>query len=156
MKIKPSSERVVLCSLLIFLLAGGGGCQSERVDKGPEIVLKIPVTLFRNKELWEEFLSRATHLELIITSREGKVWRRAYPAQDWSNLKIPESAFAVAEGGPYRFEVNLWDRKKNGYLRETPALSGSREIRDEEWGKVIQSLVIRLSLFVSLDEYQKT
>jgi hypothetical protein len=62
----------------------------------------------------------------------------------------------VAEGGPYRFEVNLWDRKKNGYLRETPALSGSREIRDEEWGKVIQSLVIRLSLFVSLDEYQKT
>jgi len=156
MKIKASSERVVICSLLIFLLTGGGGCQSERMDKGPEIVLKIPVSLFRDKELWQEFLSRATYLELIITSREGEVWRRAYPAANWSNLKIPESVVALVGGAPYRFEVNLWDRKKNGFLRESPALSGSREIREGEWGKEIQSLVIRLSLFVSLDEYQRT
>lgn len=133
----------------------GSGCQQARVERGPELVLKIPVGLFRDTERWQVFVSRASHLELIVTSREGEVWRGAYPVASWSTLKIPERIFAHKGEGPYRFEVNFWDRKKNGYLRETPALLGSREVQENDWESETQVFTIRMSLCVPLEEYQK-
>jgi len=132
---------------VLLLLLVSCGNPSPAPVRGPELIVQMPAALAKDSQRYKRFLSRASHLALILKSKEMAEHTQVFPAESWEELQLP-LGFPGALEEPLEVRVEIWDRNREGRLRRDPALQGAGELKGET-----KSLRIKLRLNLSPREY---
>lgn len=133
-----------------LLVAGCGG-----EGESPWLLhLKLPSSLSSSHARYQVFLSRMRYAELQFQTKGGGTTSLNLPPGQWETPLPPELGFPGDEKAVLHINVTVWDKKRDGFPRTYPALTGRKRVSAKDYSRDrINTIIVSLTLQVSAKDY---